>query len=103
MQQSSTLKKLAEVLHLSVSTVSRALKNHPDISSETKKRVKDLAAALEYEPNSFAINLRNNKSSVLGVLVPSVDNFFYDSFIAAVEQEARQHQYSVLIMDIPGS
>lgn len=98
MQQSSTLKKLAEVLHLSVSTVSRALKNHPDISSETKKRVKDLAAALEYEPNSFAINLRNNKSNVLGVLVPSVDNFFYDSFIAAVEQEARQHQYSVLIM-----
>jgi LacI family transcriptional regulator len=98
MQQNSTLKKLAEVLHLSVSTVSRALKNHPDISAETKKRVKELAVALDYEPNSFAISLRNNTSNVLGILVPSVDNFFYDSFIAAVEQEARLHQYSVLIM-----
>lgn len=98
MQQNSTLKKLAEILNLSVSTVSRALKNHPDISAVTKKRVKELAVALDYEPNSFAINLRNNTSNVLGILVPSVDNFFYDSFIAAVEQEARLHQYSVLIM-----
>jgi LacI family transcriptional regulator len=81
-----------------VSAVSRALKNHPDISAETKKRVKELVVALDYEPNSFAINLRNNTSNVLGILVPSVDNFFYDSFIAAVEQEARLHQYSVLII-----
>ena len=98
MQQNSTLKKLSEILHISVSTVSRALKNHPDISEETKKKVKELAAALEYEPNSYAIHLRNNTSNILGILVPSVDNFFYDSFIAAVEQEARQMQYSVLIM-----
>jgi len=98
MQQNSTLKKLAEILQLSISTVSRALKDHPDISDETKKRVKELASTLEYEPNSFAINLRNNTSNVLGIMVPSVDNFFYDSFIAAVEQEARQQNYSVLIM-----
>ena len=98
MQQNSTLKKLSGILHLSVSTVSRALKNHPDISEETKRKVKELAAALEYEPNSYAIHLRNNTSNVLGILVPSVDNFFYDSFIAAVEQEARIKQYSVLIM-----
>ena len=98
MQQNSTLKKLAEILQLSISTVSRALKDHPDISNETKKRVKELASTLEYEPNSFAINLRNNTSNVLGIMVPSVDNFFYDSFIAAVEQEARQQNYSVLIM-----
>jgi len=79
MQQSSTLKKLGEILNLSVSTVSRALKNHPDISVETKQKVKDLAVALDYEPNTFAIHLRSNTSNVLGVLVPSVDNFFYDS------------------------
>lgn len=98
MHQNSTLKKLSEALHLSISTVSRALKNHPDISEETKRKVKELAAALDYEPNSFAINLRNNTSNVLGVLVPSIDNFFYDSFISAVEKEARQMNYSVLIM-----
>ncbi len=98
MQQNSTLKNLAEILHLSVSTVSRALKNHPDISAETKKRVKELAEELDYEPNSFAIHLRSHTSNVLGIMVPSIDNYFYDSFIAAVEQEARLNQYSVLIM-----
>jgi len=98
MHQNSTLKKLAETLDLSISTVSRALKNHPDISTATRIKVQELAAALEYEPNNFAVQLRNNASRVLGILVPSVDNFFYDSFIAAVEQEARLHQYSVLIL-----
>ena len=62
MQQNSTLKKLAEILHLSVSTVSRSLKNHPDISDQTKKKVQELALVLDYEPNSFAIQLRNNTS-----------------------------------------
>ncbi|CAN5602130.1 LacI family DNA-binding transcriptional regulator [soil metagenome] len=98
MQQNSTLKKLSEILHISVSTVSRALRNHPDISEETKKKVKDLATKLDYEPNSFAIHLRNKTSSLLGILVPSVDNYFYDSFISAVEKEARQMNYTVLIM-----
>lgn len=98
MQQISTLKKLAEKLQLSVSTVSRALKDHPDISAETKRRVKDLAEAMDYEPNSFAIHLRNKTSNIFGIMVPSINNFFYDSFIAAVEQDARLHQYSVLIM-----
>ena len=98
MQQNSTLKKLAEKLHLSVSTVSRALKDHPDISAETKRRVKELAEAMDYEPNSFAVHLRNKTTNIFGIMVPSINNFFYDSFIAAVEQEARLQQYSVLIM-----
>jgi LacI family transcriptional regulator len=98
MHQNSTLKKLAEILHLSVSTVSRALKDHPDISANTKKKVKELAAAMDYEPNSFAIHLRNKTSNIFGILVPTINNYFYDSFIAAVEQEARINQYSVLIM-----
>ena len=98
MQQNSTLKKLAEILHLSVSTVSRALKDHPDISEQTKKKVQELALILEYEPNNFAIQLRNNTSKVFGIIVPTVDNFFYESFIDAVEKEARLNNYSVLIM-----
>ncbi len=96
--QPSTLKKLSETLGLSVSTVSRALKDHPDISEQTKKKVKELAELMEYEPNSYAIQLRTKQSNVLGIMVPSVDNFFYDSFIAAVEEDARLHGYSVLIM-----
>lgn len=96
--QQSTLKKLSEVLGISISTVSRALKNHPDISEHTKARVRDLATAMEYEPNSYAVQLRTRQSNVMGILVPSINNFFYDSFIAAVEEEARQQGYSVLIM-----
>jgi LacI family transcriptional regulator len=96
--QQSTLKKLSEALGISISTVSRALKDHPDISAATKLKVKELAAAMEYEPNSYAVQLRTRQSNVLGLLVPSIDNFFYDSFIAAVEDEARKFGYSVLIM-----
>lgn len=96
--QHSTLKKLSEILGISISTVSRALRNHPDISESTKRKVKELAEALEYEPNNYAVQLRTKKSNVLGILVPYIDNFFYDTFIAAVEEEARKHGYTVLIM-----
>jgi LacI family transcriptional regulator len=98
MIQQSTLKKLSEVLGLSISTVSRALKDHPDISEKTKQKVKELAIAMEYEPNSYAVQLRTKHNNVLGILVPTINNFFYDSFIAAVEEDARLHGYSVLIM-----
>jgi LacI family transcriptional regulator len=96
--QQSTLKKLSQVLGISISTVSRALKDHPDISESTKTKVKELATALEYEPNNFAVQLRTRQSNVLGIMVPTIDNFFYDSFIAAVEEEARGQGYSVMIM-----
>jgi LacI family transcriptional regulator len=96
--QQSTLKKLSEVLGISISTVSRALKDHPDIAQSTKAKVKELAEALEYEPNNYAVQLRTQQSNVLGILVPTIDNFFYDSFIAAVEEDARLHGYSVMIM-----
>lgn len=96
--EKSTLKKLSQALNLSVSTISRALKDHPDISAATKQKVKDLAAEMEYEPNSYAVQLRTRKSNVIGVLIPTINNFFYDSFIGAVEEEARKHGYSLLIM-----
>jgi LacI family transcriptional regulator len=94
----STLKKLSEVLGISISTVSRALKDHPDISDNTKRKVRELAELMEYEPNSYAVHLRTKKSNILGILVPSINNSFYDSFIAAVEEDARLHNYTVIIM-----
>nr|WP_294903186.1 LacI family DNA-binding transcriptional regulator [uncultured Lacibacter sp.] len=96
--QQSTLKELSEALGISISTVSRALKDHPDISAATKQKVKELAAAMEYEPNSYAVQLRTRQSNVLGLLVPTLDNFFNDAFLAAVEEEARNYGYTVLIM-----
>lgn len=86
------------MLGLSISTVSRALKDHPDISDKTKLRVRELANALDYEPNTNAIQLRTSKNNLFGLIVPSISNFFYDSFIAAVEEESRKNNYSMLIL-----
>ena len=98
MKSRTTLKKISANLNLSISTVSRALKNHPDISEDTKKKVKDLAALLEYEPNTYAINLRTNSSRVIGLIVPAVSNLFYDFFISAAEHEAWDYGYSLMIL-----
>lgn len=94
----ATLKKISAQLNISISTVSRALKNHPDIAEQTKRKVKELALLMEYEPNAYAVNLRTNKSRVFGLIVPVISNLFYDSVIAAVEEEARKHGYTLLIL-----
>jgi len=98
MKQFSTLKKLSEKLGLSISTISRALKDHPDISPATRKRVKDLAELSEYEPNTFALNLRTNQSKIIGVIVPYFQNLFYEYFISALDEEVRKDGYSLLIL-----
>lgn len=61
MDNKTTQKNISQMLNISISTVSRALKNHPDISDLTKKRVRKAAEMLDYEPNAFAINLHTNK------------------------------------------
>jgi LacI family transcriptional regulator len=94
----TTLKKISEHLNMSISTVSRALKDHPDVSSETKKRVKDLAAMMDYEPNAFAVNLRKRHSNVFAVIVPEISNYFYHSFIQSVEEEARRMGFALMIL-----
>ena len=86
------------MLNLSISTVSRALKDHPDISTDTKDKVRELANILEYEPNTYAINLRTNNSKEFGVIVPAISNYFYHSFIGSLEEEARRYGYSLLIL-----
>jgi LacI family transcriptional regulator len=94
----TTLKLLAQQLDLSISTVSRALKDHPDISKATKAKVHALAQSLDYEPNAYAIQLRTQNSKILGVIVPAISNLFYDSFIAAVEEESRRNGYALMIL-----
>ena len=93
-----TLKKISEVLGVSISTVSRALKNHPDISANTINKVKELANTLDYEPNANAISLRTQNSKVLGLMIPSANNSFYGSFLSSLENESRENGYSLMIM-----
>jgi LacI family transcriptional regulator len=94
----TTLKLLAQQLQLSISTVSRALKDHPDISASTKAKVNALAQSMDYEPNAYAIQLRTQNSKILGVIVPAISNLFYDSFIAAIEEESRKNGYALMIL-----
>jgi len=94
----TTLKKLAEVSGLSISTVSRALKNHPDISERTKALIVELANAMDYEPDVNAVHLRTKDSHIFGLIVPSIANFFYDSCISSIEEESRKKNYSLMIL-----
>lgn len=98
MKPSTTIFEISKILKLSPSTVSRALKNHQDISEATKQRVLELAKKLDYEPNTFAVGLRTNNTHIFGVIVPTISVFFYDSFIASIEEEARKTGYALLIL-----
>ncbi|SMB87092.1 transcriptional regulator, LacI family [Hymenobacter roseosalivarius DSM 11622] len=91
------LKRLAQELNLSIATVSRALQDSYEVSSQTKERVKALAAELNYEPNAYASSLRRNISKTIGVVVPEVNNHFFSLVINGIEEVAHQSGYHVLI------
>jgi LacI family transcriptional regulator len=92
-----TIKDLAKILGVSVSTVSRALKDHPDISVKTKKAVQDLARELQYRPNEIALSLKNRRSKIIGIIVPKLVHHFFSSVIAGVENIAYDAGYQVMI------
>lgn len=92
-----TIKDLAKILNISVSTVSRALKNHPDISAETKQNVKELALKLKYEPNALALNLRRKKTNTIGVIIPEIVHHFFSSVISGIEDVAYDLGYNVMV------
>ncbi|MGB8374184.1 MAG: LacI family DNA-binding transcriptional regulator, partial [Salegentibacter sp.] len=77
MKNKITLKELARLLHVSVSTVSKALHDSPEISPKTIERVKELAALHNYRPNPVAVNLKSSKSGTIGVIVPNIENSFF--------------------------
>lgn len=92
-----TIKDIARELGISPSTVSRALKDHPDISQETKRLVNELAAKYNYKPNIIALSLRSQRSNVIGVVIPELVHFFFSSVISGIEEVANSHGYSVMI------
>lgn len=75
----TTINDLAKLLHLSPSTVSRALRNHPDISEKTKSKVLAMALDTNYQPNLIAQRLQNRSSNNIGVIVPEIRNTFFFS------------------------
>lgn len=97
MNRTITIKDIARKLQISTSTVSRALRNQPDVNPETKAKVKELAKQLNYEPNAIALSLVNKKSFTLGVVVPSYHAYFYGEAIAGIEEYALEHDYHIMI------
>jgi LacI family transcriptional regulator len=92
-----TIKDIAKQLGLSVSTVSRALNDHPDINEETKIRVSALAKELGYKPNIFAKSLKINQSKQIGVIVPQIRHDFFAIAISGIEEVAYQRGYTVIV------
>lgn len=96
-RQTVTIKDIAKKLGISPSTVSRALKDHFEISQETKDAVKRVADEMNYQPNSLALSLRYSKSNTIGVIVPEIVHFFFSTIISGIEDIAQNRGYNVII------
>ena len=92
-----TIKDIARILNISPSTVSRALKDHPDISAETKTAVNELAVKLKYQPNAVALSLKNSRSNTIGVIIPEIVHYFFSSVISGIEDVAYDAGFTVII------
>lgn len=92
-----TIKDIAKELNISCSTVSRALKDFPGISPTTRKAVVELADKYNYRPNAIALSLRNQKTNVIGVVIPETVHFFFSTVISGIEDEAMKEGYNVMI------
>lgn len=98
-KQNITLKALAKTLDLSISTVSRALNDHPDISWETKERVRTLADKHNYVPNLFASGFRSHRTHILGVIVPNISHYFTTTILKGILEEGENLGYRVIISE----
>lgn len=92
-----TMKEIAKKLNVSVSTVSRALKDSPELHPDTKKRIREMAKSMNYQPNLLAQSLRISRSKVLGVIVPELESHFFSSNISGIQDTAYKRGYNVMI------
>ena len=93
-----TLKQIAQELGISITTVSKALNDYPDVSKKTRKLVRETASLLNYKPNSFAVNLRTKQSKTIGLIVPELVHHFFSSVIKGIVSQAEKKGYLVIIL-----
>ena len=93
-----TLKQIAEKLNISITTVSKALNEYPDVSKKTRKLVRETAAILNYKPNSFAVNLRTKESKTIGLIIPEIVHHFFSSVIKGIISQAEKKGYLVITL-----
>ncbi|WP_127024427.1 LacI family DNA-binding transcriptional regulator [Flagellimonas beolgyonensis] len=97
MKPKMTLKKIATELGLSISTVSKALKNDKDISKENREKVQAFAKYYNYRPNSIALSLKQKKTKTIGVIIPEIVHHFFAKVISGIEEVANSKEYNVII------
>lgn len=97
MKQKPTLKLIAKELDVSVSTVSKALRDSKEIGKETKEKVKAFAKLYNYKPNNIALSLKNRKSKTLGIIIPEIVHHFFTTVISGIESYANENGYNVIV------
>ena len=92
-----TIKDIARELGVSPSTVSRALKDNPDISQETRDAIHKYAREHNYKPNVLALNLRTSRSNTIGVIIPQLVHHFFSCVLSGIERTAAEAGYNILV------
>ena len=99
MKKRATIKDVAALAGVSAATVSRALDDHPEISHETKARVRAACAELGYVPNAAARGLTGQATHTIGLVVPDISNPYFSAMATAIEQTAAASGYRVFLRD----
>lgn len=97
MKTKITLKDIARELEVSISTVSKALKNSEEISRDTKEKVQAFAKLYNYKPNNIAISLKNKRTKNIGVVIPDIVHHFFTTVIRGIEKYANARGYNVIV------
>src|SRR5687768_6620261 len=93
----ATIKDIARELKVSVSTVSRGLRDTYDVSQETREKVLAMAAQLNYKPNFNAIGLVNNKTHNIGIILPAIANYYFATVITGIQEIAYSKGYNIIL------
>lgn len=96
MKSKATLKQIAKELGVSISTVSKALNNSPEISNPTKIRVQEYAKLKNYKPNIIGLNLKNRSTKTIGVIIPNILNSFFAKVFSGIEKIADEKGYKII-------
>ncbi len=96
MDRGITIKDIATRLGVHHTTVSRALRNHPDVNSKTRESVIKMARKLDYQPSSIARNFRTSRSTVIGLIVPNIHHHFFSHIISMITDMAYHHGFTVM-------
>lgn len=92
-----TIKDVARMANVSISTVSRVINNSQTVNSEIRKRVLDVLEATQFRPNAIARTLVKNNTSLIGVLLPEIKNNVFDNMVEGINQVAHLYGFDVII------